>query len=214
MAPNPGVSAAGVAAFDFDGTLVRGDSLPGFLSLVLGRARFARVLLGAGPAMTAAYRRTGRDGAKAVLLRRALAGFDAAALAAAGEEFGALLATKVRPDMAERLVWHEQAGHVRILVSASLAVYLEPFGRLAGFHHVIATALEVGPDARLTGHLEGPNVRAQQKATRLLAMLPPDAELWAYGNSAGDREMLALAHHPALVRRGRRLPALSARLSG
>lgn len=208
------MTAAGVAAFDFDGTLVRGDSLPVFLGRLLGRQRFARILTAAGPAMTATYRRGGRDAAKAVLLQRALAGLDAGLVVAAGEKFGAFLATRVRRDMAARLAWHQRQGHICILVSASLAVYLEPFGRLNGFDHVIATALEVGPDGRLTGRLEGLNVRAQQKAIRLSAVLPPSVELWAYGNSAGDREMLALADHAALVGRGRRLPALSARLSG
>ena len=66
----------GIAAFDFDGTLVAGDSLPRYLSRLLGRRRFASVLSASGPAMAAAYRSSGRDGAKAALLRRAVAGVD------------------------------------------------------------------------------------------------------------------------------------------
>ena len=38
-------AGAGVAAFDFDGTLVPGDSLPRFLARLLGRAAFARALV-------------------------------------------------------------------------------------------------------------------------------------------------------------------------
>jgi phosphatidylglycerophosphatase C len=71
---------------------------------------------------------------------------------------------------------------------------------------VIATRLEVGSDGRLTGHMDGANVRAEQKAIRLSEVLngsrPGSVELWAYGDSAGDDQMLAMADHPTLVGRG------------
>jgi phosphatidylglycerophosphatase C len=195
-------SRPGVAAFDFDGTLVAGDSLPRFLERLLGRRRFARVLIEAAPRMVSGYRRGGRDEAKAALLGQALAGLDADRVATDGAAFGAVLATRIRPDMAARMAWHDEQGHRRILVSASLAVYLEPFGQLTGFDQVIATRLEVGGDGRLTGRMDGPNVRATEKARELSARLGPGPfEMWAYGDSAGDREMLAMANHPTLVTR-------------
>ena len=57
---------------------------------------------------------------------------------------------------------------------------------------------------RCTGRLDGANCRGPEKATRLQTLLGDDpVELWAYGNSAGDDEMLALARHPVRVKRGR-----------
>lgn len=207
-AGRPGVAAGGrpgVAAFDFDGTLVAGDSLRPFLERLLGRRHFAAVLARAGPAMAAGYRCAGRDGAKAALLRRAVAGLDAERVAELGAAHGAALARRVRPAMAERIAWHDAQGHRRVVVSASLAEYLETFGRATGFAQVIATRLEVGPDGRLTGHLLGANVRAAEKAARLRAYLDgADVELWAYGDSPGDRELLAMADHPTLLGRRRR----------
>jgi phosphatidylglycerophosphatase C len=192
-----------VAAFDFDGTLVPGDSLPGFLTRLLGRRGFTSVLAEAAPAMLAGYQRAGRDGSKAALLQRALAGQAGTHVAAVGEDFGSRLAGRIRPEMASRLAWHRQQGHRQVLVSASLAVYLEPFGRLSGFDNVIATRLETGPDGLLTGRMDGPNVRARQKALLLKAALGAGpVELWAYGDSAGDREMLRMADHPTHVTRG------------
>jgi phosphatidylglycerophosphatase C len=215
-------SRRGVAAFDFDGTLVPGDSLPRFLTLVLGRRGFSRALARAAPGMLVGYRQTGRDGSKAALLRQALAGQAGSRVALAGEEFGSRLASRIRPEMAARLAWHQEHGHRRVVVSASLALYLEPFGRVAGFDDVIATRLETGPDGLLTGRLDGPNVRARQKALLLRATLGPGpVELWAYGDSAGDREMLQMADHPTLIAPGRLRRAIghtdgygSARLSG
>jgi phosphatidylglycerophosphatase C len=197
----------GVAAFDFDGTLVAGDSLPRFLARLLGRARLTRVLAGSAAAMTAAYWRGGRDGAKAALLARSVAGLRVEDVEAVGTAFGADLARRIRPDLAEWMAWHDGQGHQRILVSASLAIYLEPFGRLTGFDRTIATRLETGPDGRLTGRMEGKNVRGEEKALRLRQALGSGPyELWVYGDSPGDREMLAMAHHPVHIGFRRRRP--------
>lgn len=210
MAPVADVSSdpRGVAAFDFDGTLVAGDSLPRYLSLLLGRRRFVNLLSRAAPAMLSAYRRSGRDGAKAALLSRAVAGVAVTHAATVGETFAAQLATEVRPRMLERLAWHAGEGHRTVLVSASLALYLEPFGKLVGLDDVIATRLEVGPEGLLTGRLLGENVRAAQKALLLGRLLGSDpVTVWAYGDSRGDREMLAMADFPTLLRRRGRLPS-------
>lgn len=198
--------APGVAAFDFDGTLVPGDSLPRYLSLLLGRRRFASVLSACWPAMLRGYRRSGRDGAKAELLLRAVSGVELARAKDVGETFASVLAGEVRPWMADRIDWHRERGHKLVVVSASLGLYLIPFGKLRGFDEVIATALEVGPDDRLTGRLSGPNVRGAQKAALLGEYAGPDpVTMWAYGDSRGDREMLAMADFPVLLSRRRRL---------
>jgi phosphatidylglycerophosphatase C len=190
----------GIAAFDFDGTIVPGDSLRGFLVQLLGRRQFTAVLLRSLPAMGLGYWQAGRDQAKAALLIRTVAGLDEIAIERCGQEFAHTLASRVRPDIAQRLAWHRAQQHRLVLVSASLTVYLDPFGRELGFDHVIATRLEVNPDGHMSGRLSGANVRGMEKATRLKSLLGDDPfELWAYGDSAGDREMLAMADHAILV---------------
>ncbi len=90
-----------------------------------------------------------------------------------------------------------------MLVSASLSLYLEPFADAVGFDDVIATRLEED-SGYLTGRLYGRNVRGPEKAARLRGLLGPDlAELWAYGDSAGDRQLLEMADHPTWIRRTR-----------
>ena len=63
---------------------------------------------------------------------------------------------------------------------------------------------------RLTGRLEGANCRGPEKAQRLRAWLEAaglaDAEVWAYGDSSGDAELLRDADHPVWVRRVEILP--------
>ena len=76
---------------------------------------------------------------------------------------------------------------------------------------MLATELEVDADGRCTGALVDGNCRGPEKVARLHAWLDEhhggrDAvELWAYGDSPGDLELLADADHAVWARR-RRLP--------
>ena len=100
-----------------------------------------------------------------------------------------------------------------MIVSASLAAYLVPFAADHGFDHVIGVELETGPDGLLTGALARPNVRGPEKATASPAWFDGDEpdELWAYGNSSGDRELLAMATHPVVGPDARRDGSAGAR---
>jgi phosphatidylglycerophosphatase C len=54
--------------------------------------------------------------------------------------------------------------------------------------------------------LLGGNCRGRRKADRLREYLEgAGVDLWAYGDSAGDAEMLAMAQHVSRARRGRLL---------
>ena len=69
-----------------------------------------------------------------------------------------------------------------------------------GPDHVISCSLETDPAGLVTGRLLGGNVRGPEKANRLRAWLGGDSvELWAYGDSSGDDELLAMADHPTRV---------------
>ncbi len=188
-----------VAAFDFDGTLTRRDTMFPFLADFAGVGRLARALANAVPHLA------NRDAAKARLVDQLFRGRDHAAVLDAGNEYGEKLATRSVTDaMRERLAWHQDGGHEIVIVSASLDVYVGAAARSLDVEHVLCTTLAVGTDGRCTGALLGGNCRGAEKAARLRAHLDADdVELWAYGNSSGDREMLALAQHPVWVRRGR-----------
>ena len=87
-------------------------------------------------------------------------------------------------------------GDVIVIVSASFELYVEPLGRLLGVDGVLATRLATDA-GRFTGDLDGPNCRGPEKVRRLHAWLDEHhggrraVELVAYGDSPGDRELLA-----------------------
>jgi phosphatidylglycerophosphatase C len=196
---SPGI--AGVAAFDFDRTLIDGDSFVPFLASVVGKRALASAVVRSTPVLALGAK---RDVMKAALIARLLKGYPYTELQEQGEGFAHQLSARVRPSMEERLAWHRERGHRLALVSASLDVYLGPLGNQLGFHGILATRLEVGEDGRLTGRLNGANVRRAEKAARLRLWLTQELdgarwELWAYGDSTGDRELLAMADHPVRV---------------
>jgi phosphatidylglycerophosphatase C len=196
--------AAAVAAFDVDGTLTTRDCVTPFLRLVGGR-RVPLALLRHAPSTLGALARRDNDRLKE-LASLGLQGLPADEVRQAGARFSArLVAEWLRPDTVARLERHRELGHATVLASASFAAYLDPLGETLGVDAVLCTRLEVDDEGLLTGRLEGGNCRGPEKARRVRAWLEEtglaDSELWAYGDSDGDRELLAAADRPLWVTR-------------
>lgn len=209
-----GESTRSVAAFDFDGTLSRRDTLVPFLAKVAGRARFVQVCTQLG--LLGARRRVDvrdRDELKVEMVRRLFRGRSETELRRQGEWYARdLLANELNPEVLRRVEQHRTAGHEVLFVSASLVYYLDPLARELDLQGVIAVEPAVDGDT-LTGELTHPNVRAEQKALRLRDWLgePPEGplqhtELWAYGNSSGDHALLELADHAYWLGRPSKVP--------
>jgi phosphatidylglycerophosphatase C len=198
-----------LAAFDLDGTLTHRDTLLPFLRRAVGWGRTYRALLASSLPMAraAAFGGAHRDMAKAAVLRGVLTGAPLDGLTEAAEAYADHVVTqRLRPEVRDRLDWHRGEGHELVLVSASPELYVTPIGRRLGFDTVLATRLEVGADGRLTGRLQGANCRGPEKVVRLREWRGENLALaYAYGDGAGDREMLDLA--VTAVRVGRRSSA-------
>jgi len=191
-----------VAAFDVDGTITTRDCVTPFLLRAAGR-RLVLTLLGHPLALAAAAVHRDRDRVKE-LACSALRGLDGSTLDAVGVSFANEIASRwLRDDTVARLRRHRELGHRVILASASLDPYLVPLGRVLEVDDVVCTRLERGPDGRLTGRLVGANCRGGEKARRVAEWLQTkrltDAELWAYGDSRSDRELLDAADRPVWV---------------
>jgi HAD superfamily hydrolase (TIGR01490 family) len=198
-----------IAAFDFDGTLTRSDTLGPFLRDVCGTTAFVRALAADAPRLVLAGIGAGsRDAAKERMLRRLLGGREHTELVVRGRAFAERVATTgMRSEMVSRLEWHAREGHELAIVSASLDVYLEPIAERLGIGTVLCSRLEVNGAGLVTGNLVGGNCRAAEKLRRIRERFGDHGyELWAYGDSAGDAEMLAAADHP--VRIGHRVGRL------
>jgi phosphatidylglycerophosphatase C len=193
-----------VAAFDVDGTLTVRDCVKPFLLRVGGWPAISRSLLRKPVATFGAAARRDRDRIKELVVGGVLRGHKVAQVEAIGEEFAQQVeADWLRADTLGRLRWHQRAGHRIVLVSASLSPYLRPLGRRLGVDDVLcAEPLRDGDE--FADGLQGANCRAEEKVRRLDAWLRDqhlaDARVWAYGDSEGDRELLARADVPLLVK--------------
>jgi phosphatidylglycerophosphatase C len=188
---------AAVAAFDFDGTMTRRDSIVPFLRAVVGTERLLTGLGRALPSLAShALGRMGNEALKERLFMRFLSGMPDSELRSRATSFAEeRLPALLSPPALARLRWHLAQGHRCILVTASPEVYVEPWARRAGFERVLASRLEVGPDGRITGKFAGVHCDGAEKVRRLEEVLPARDEyvLYAYGDGPGDRELLAAA---------------------
>jgi phosphatidylglycerophosphatase C len=192
-----------VAAFDVDGTLTTRDCVRPFLERVAGRRRMVTSMIRRPLATVNAAVRRDRDRFKEIIVGGSLRGKAIADVETIGEQFAQfVLVNWLRPDTLRRLRWHQQAGHITVIVSASLAVYLRPLAMRLGIDDVLCTDSTRSGD-RYGDRLNGPNCRAAEKRRRLDVWLEErrwvHAEVWAYGDSVGDRELLARADHAVWV---------------
>jgi phosphatidylglycerophosphatase C len=195
---------ATVAAFDFDGTVVRGGSVMPFLMYARGAGRVLQALLRSSPSLLKAAIAGGStaDVTKERLFVQVLAGLPAEALNSKGRSFARRhLERRLRPEVADRIAWHRGLGHRIVLVSASPEAYVGPAGELLGVDGVMATRLAVDGAGRLTGRYDGRNCRGHEKYSRLVSWMraegidTAEVTVWAYGNSRGDLRLLDAADH-------------------
>ena len=180
-----------IAAFDFDGTITKRDTLVPFLR----KYGMSRLLLSAFSTLYGKREDGWRNTLKANTLRETFSGYPLSKFEEDGREYASSLQSLYRSETLNLISDHLHAGHELVLVSGSLASYARPAATVLGFSHVIAVELS-DHSGRLTGEMEGRNVRGMEKARRLRHWLgSSNTEIWAYGNSSGDKEMLMMADH-------------------
>ena len=193
-----------VAAFDVDETLTVRDCVVPFMRSVAGTGKFMKVMLSGLGSTIQSVRRRDRDALKAKFVLGVFEGMNVRDIEALGVQFASKVANSwLRSDVAARMRWHQEQGHVVILVSASMGVYLHPLGDLLEVDAVLCTELEE-VDGILTGKLDGKNCRGEEKASRVQkwcegAGIGPQELVYAYGDSSGDVQLLELFAHGTWV---------------
>ena len=193
-APNGGGPARPIVAFDFDGTLTTHDS---FMSFLRWRGGFGHLvsLVRLIPATLAYLRHRDRGRLKAAAVRVCLKGVPRVRLEREAGEFAARFAPRLlRPDALTAWRRYRTAGARLVIVTASPEILVAPFARGLGADLLIGTRLAFDSQDRVQGAFDGENCRGPEKVRRLQEAFGPDVRVEAaYGDTAGDREMLAMA---------------------
>ena len=192
------------AFFDFDGTLIRGDSFGLFARFAVGQTAFLKALI-----LSSAWIIGWKLGiisnsrAKEYLFGELFKGMPYADFQRYGEAFSKVIESRIKPDTVRRLREHVANGDTVAIVTASMAEWIAPWAKGYGVDTLLTTAPEVDPaTGRLTGRFLGANCHGAEKARRITERFGSlkDAEVWAYGDSAGDDAMLALADHTCRIK--------------
>ena len=185
--------------FDFDGTLTTSDTLLEFIKYAKGRSRFLMVFLMYSPLLVLMKLHLYPNWkAKQQIFAHLFAGmriekFDALCRGFA-EENQHLLRPKGITLVHEALV----AGAQVFIVSASIDNWVRPFFDIRNLKgvQVLGTQIEVEDD-KLTGRFKSNNCYGKEKVHRIAEVLKSfersEYEIEAFGDSRGDKEMLAFA---------------------
>ena len=185
-----------IHAFAFDGTLTSRDTLIAFIRFGCGRRRLWLGLLRFLPMLVAMKLHCYPNWkSKQRVFTHFFGGMEQHDFTALCQRFAAEHTHLMRPAAIATLREIQQTGHPIVIISASIDDWVRPF--FASLHieaDVIGTQVEV-IDGRLTGRFSTPNCYGAEKVRRLLEHYPDRKSytLTAYGDSRGDRELLAEA---------------------
>jgi HAD superfamily hydrolase (TIGR01490 family) len=189
----PGMTA--LALFDFDGTLTERDSLLDFIRSAVG---MPKLLLGTFFLLPVLCAYTAKlmdnESAKEKVLSHFFYDWEGQQLEALGTRYAVERISQIlRPGAKECLQWHCEQGHVVCVVSASPDIWLRTWTDKQGFF-LISTRLQMN-NGRFSGKFAGRNCHGVEKVRRIKGCfnLKNYNRIYAYGDSKGDRPMLALA---------------------
>lgn len=187
-----------IHAFDFDGTLTRSDSLLGIIRHQRGAIGLMRVLLLHAPNLL--MMKAGRYPnwkVKQKVFRMCFGGMPIDDFNAFCEDYARTHSSILRTDGMRQVDDVLRRGCKVIIISASIDNWVRPFFSGREGIEIAGTQVEVS-EGKLTGRFLTRNCYGREKVERLLQLYPDrqSYRLVAYGDSHGDRELLAFSDEP------------------
>ena len=182
-----------IAFFDFDGTITRGDSFALFLKFLLRKRFYIKVIQNLPLLLLYKFHILDNHTVKQYILQSCIKGMEWEYLRKKCYEFRDVLEAYCKQSALQRIQWHKENNHTVVLVSASFEEYLRPLCEKWQIE-LLATTMEIR-NGIMTGKFSQPNCYGIQKEKRIKAVynLNDYESIYAYGDTRGDKEMLALA---------------------
>jgi phosphatidylglycerophosphatase C len=184
-----------LVAFDFDGTLTVRDSFTTFLKWRVGAAGYAMGVLRLAPSLVAYLFHRDRGRIKARAVTQFLKGVPRERLEADARRFAEIYSRRLlRPDaVAAWKRWRGQRVRL-VIVTASPTLVVAPFARGLGADALLGTEIAWDEQDRVAGAFSTPNCRGPEKVVRIKDAFGENIRIRAaYGDTGGDKEMLAMA---------------------
>ncbi len=187
-----------IAFFDFDGTVTTKDTLLEFIRFSKGNLAFVAGFLLYSPWIVAFKAGIiSNQAAKERVLTHFFKGWTAEAFNTACLRFAEQrLPSLLRPQALTEIDRLKRDGAEVVIVSASPEDWIRPWTEAMDIK-LIASRLILSA-GRLTGRIHGANCHGEEKVRRIgeKYQLKDFTDIFAFGDSSGDKPMLALANHP------------------
>ncbi len=185
-----------IAAFDFDGTITRKDTLIEFLRFAGGNAHFYAVFAFFSPLLILMKLKLySNQKAKEKIFAHYFKDIPL-------EQFNDLCRrfseqkgqSLVYADAKAQIAKHREQGDEVVIISASIENWVCHFAKALKADKLLATQVEV-QDGKITGRFLTANCYGKEKVKRLLSAYPERDKYYliAYGDSRGDKELLQFA---------------------
>lgn len=183
-----------IAFFDFDGTITTKDTLLEIIKYRHGKNKlYTGFLLHAPWLVLMKAGVVSNQSTKEKILKYFFGKMPVAEFQTLADEFAAKeIPALIRPKALEEIKKLKENGAEVVIVSASAENWLKEWCRSLNLQ-LIGTSLEVKND-KITGRIDGRNCHGEEKVARIKAKynLPDYREIYCYGDTRGDRPMLAL----------------------
>jgi HAD superfamily hydrolase (TIGR01490 family) len=189
------VSGKKIAFFDFDGTITTKDTLLEIIKFLKGKAAFYTGFLIYSPWLLA-YKMNfyQNDLVKQKILTYFFSGMPEKIFQEKCDLFTMIKLPKlIRPAALDEIRKLKAEGFEIVVISASAANWVRNWTRSHALK-LVSSKLEV-KNGLITGKIDGKNCHGEQKVVCILEQwrLNEYEEIYAYGDSSGDKPMLALA---------------------
>ncbi len=185
----------GIAFFDFDGTITTKDTMLELIRFHKGKAAFFAGFLALSPYMVAMkLKLISNTAAKEKMLAYFFKNMPVADFEKMSRLFNEkIIPALIRPGALETFETHKKNGVEIIIVSASARQWIQYWCEKNNLR-LISSVLEE-KNGLITGKLQGANCHGEEKVKRIKEMfnLGDYENIFCYGDTSGDKPMLALA---------------------
>jgi phosphatidylglycerophosphatase C len=187
-----------IAFFDFDGTITTKDTLWEIIRFQKGSPALLASWLVMSPVLVMfKLKMISNQRTKELMLKYHFGGTSVKDFQQRCDAFcKEVLPSMIRPGAKTEIAKHQAAGTRVIVVTASAENWVAPWCNEMGIE-CIGSRLSV-ENGRVTGMLTGLNCNGDEKVCRIEAAvdLQQYGKIYAYGDSSGDKQMLAIAQEP------------------
>lgn len=186
-----------VAIFDFDGTITQKSTTLPFLKFIQGQAYSIKVLFNLKSLIAYKFKKIDIDDINHVISNAFFKGLTVDHLNHQGRLFSEIIIPSMIKESAQECIeWHQKQGHFCILATAAYDIYIQHWSKLNQFDECVSTHVEFDQHGIATGRIKGKSCYGDEKLRRVLSVIgKKPREVFAYGDSEGDKAILQYASH-------------------